>query len=69
MLAGLAGPLTGNFSLTFLESEGHRSQNLVTGNSIPVEIPSVPVPAAGLLLFSALAGTGLLARMRQRIAR
>ena len=69
LLAGLAGPITGNFKLTFLESVGRRSQNLVTGNSIPVEIPSVPVPAAGLLLFSALAGTGLLARRKRRSAR
>ena len=68
LLAGLGGPITGNFNLTYLESYKHKSQNLVTGNPIPVEVPSVPVPAAGLLLFSALLGTGLMARMRRRTA-
>ena len=65
LLAGLGGPLTGNYSLTFLESKYHASQNLVTGTPGDL-IPPVPVPAAGLLLFSALGGIGVLGRMRRR---
>lgn len=69
LLAGLGGVKTGNYGLTFLQAYHHRSQNLVTGNPIPEVIQPVPVPAAGLLLFGALAGTGLLARLRRRKTR
>ncbi len=67
LLDGLGDLPTGNYNLTFLESVGHKSQNLVTGNLLPDEVPSVPVPAAGMLLLSALFGTGMLARMRRRV--
>ena len=66
LLAGLLGPKTGNYTLSFLESYRHGSQNLVTGTPGKDEIPPVPVPAAGLLLFSALGGAGLMSRLRRR---
>lgn len=66
LLAGLLGPKTGNYTLSFLESYHHGSQNLVTGTPGKDEIPPVPVPAAGLLLFSALGGAGLMSRLRRR---
>jgi hypothetical protein len=73
LLAGLGGPITGNFDLTFLEAYNkygkYKSQNLVTGSPIPDETPVVPLPTAGVLLLSGLLGMGTLARMRRRIAR
>ncbi len=72
LLAGLGGPITGNFELTFLEAYStrgvYKSQNFVTGKPIPDDISAVPLPAAGLLLFGALFGTTVLARQRRRIA-
>lgn len=58
-LANLEGPQTGNYKLTYLQSEeGRVGQSLVT-------ISPVPVPAAGLLLFGALGGLGMVARRRK----
>lgn len=46
--------------LHFLESTSDpRSQNLVT-------VTAIPLPAAGLLLFGALGGLGVIARLRRR---
>lgn len=58
---GLAQNYTGSkaYNLTFLESTGSpQRQNLVTASA-------VPVPAAGLLLFSALGGIAVMRRKRK----
>lgn len=65
LLAGLTGPVTQSYALTWLQSDdprgqgNHYSQNLVTASP-------VPLPAGGLLLVTALAG---LAALRRRPAR
>lgn len=56
----LGGPTTGNYELTFLESDGN-SQDLVTAS-----VSAVPLPASGLMLMGALAGLGLLSASRRR---
>lgn len=68
-LDNLTGTATGNYKLTYLQSEssmqrfaeGQPSQNLVT-------ISEVPLPAAGLLLIGALGGLGMFARRRKAAA-
>jgi hypothetical protein len=64
LLAGLSGPITQSYSLTFLQSDdprngrdGHYSQHLLT-------VAPVPLPAAGWLM--ALGLGGLLATRRRR---
>ena len=63
LLAGLSGPVTQHYRLTFLASTdpridgGHYSQNLVT-------VSPVPLPAAGLMLMAGLGGLGLMRRRR-----
>ena len=53
LLAGLSGPVTKKYALTWLQSTdprvdgGHYSQNLVTASA-------VPLPAGGLLLAAAM---------------
>jgi hypothetical protein len=61
-LAGLGGPVTGNYNLTYLQSADRRvrSQNLVSASA-------VPLPAAGLLLLAAIGGLGV-TRRRKGIA-
>ncbi len=58
-LNNLGGPATATYALTFLQSDPHRSQNLVTATLAPV-----PLPAAGLLLIGALGGLAALRRRR-----
>lgn len=58
-LAGMSGSNTGNYKLTYLQSESRApGQSLVT-------ISTVPVPAAGVLLLGALGGLGMFARRRK----
>ena len=62
LLAGMTGPVTQAYDLTFLQSDdtrtqgGHYSQHLVT-------VSAVPLPAGGVLLLGAL---GWLAALRRR---
>jgi hypothetical protein len=62
-LAGLSGPITQDYNLTFLQSNdtrtwgGHYSQNLVT-------VAPIPLPAGGLLLLGALGGLTYLRRRK-----
>ena len=64
LLAGMSGPITRRYSMTYLESydvrawNKHYSQHLVT-------VQAVPLPAGGLLLIGAL---GALAALRGRKA-
>lgn len=55
-LAGLAGPVTANYSTVYLEAVWTKGQDLVT-------VSDVPLPAAGWLM---LAGLGGLAALRRR---
>ena len=59
LLAGLGGPITQNYELTFLQSiadeNDTRSQNLVT-------VTAVPLPAAAFLLAAGIAGLGMVRR-------
>ncbi len=57
LLAGLGGPQTQSYKLTFLQSTAN-SQHLVTASP-------VPVPAAGLMLLAGLGGLAALARRRK----
>jgi len=59
LLNGLGGPVTQSYQLIFLESVGHRSQNLVT--ALPV-----PIPTALPMLVSGLIALTLLRRRRKR---
>lgn len=56
LLAGLGGPITQDYKLTFFLSPTRQDQ---------VTVSEVPVPAAGLLLAGALGGLGLMARRRK----
>lgn len=64
LLAGMSGPITQQYTLTFLQSDdsrargGNYSQHLMT-------VSAVPLPAGGVLL---LAGLGALAALRRRQA-
>ena len=60
-LAGLGGDKRGDYTLTFLESTDG-NQSLVTVDS---PVAAVPLPAAGVLLFGALGGLGVMARRRK----
>lgn len=57
LLEGMGGPITQSYRLTFLESQDHHSQNLVTAAPIPL-------PAAGFLLLGALGGLAAAARRK-----
>ena len=63
LLAGLSGPVTKKYALTWLQSTdprgdgGHYSQNLVTASA-------VPLPAGGLLLAAAMGGLAALRRRK-----
>lgn len=65
LLAGMSGPVTQSYRLTWLQSDdsriagGHYSQNLVT-------VSTVPLPAAGLLLVGALGGLAALRRRQTK---
>lgn len=58
-LSGMDGDATGKYKLTYLQSETR-----VPGQSL-VTVSAVPLPAAGLLLFGALGGLGVVARRRK----
>jgi len=59
LLNNLTGPIQKNYKLTFWEPKDYDDkQNLVS-------ISAVPLPAAGLLLFGALAGLGAVRRRRK----
>ncbi len=62
-LNGLGGPVTGNYTLTYLQSTDGK-QSLVNIAPTP-PVSEVPVPAAGLLLMGALGGLGVMARRRK----
>ena len=63
LLAGLGGPVTQSYHLTWLQSDDargpnhHYSQNLVTA-------ATVPLPAGGLLLAAAMGGVACLRRTK-----
>ena len=69
LLGNLGDPTSDSYVLSFLKSAGHASQNLVTAElEPPVELETVPLPAAGFLLLGALGGLGVLARGKRSTA-
>ena len=60
-LGGLGGPTNGDYTLTFLQSTDGK-QSLIT---VDTPVSPVPLPAAGVLLFGALGGLGVVARRRK----
>jgi hypothetical protein len=61
MLAGLGGTPTGNFNVTYWQSNTVGKQDLVT-------VSEVPLPAAVWLFGSGLVGLGILSRKRRKAA-